>query len=400
VKDLKVVFLHNDFKLYWKGRLYYLRNFLANHGISMNVIEIFGQGLAYSFDKVTNTENWWECLFPYEPFNELEVSKVRQRILKRLDELNPDCIISGGIAFTSGAIGLQWVKHHRKKILFFDDIKHSISKRNIFIKFIKRTLTVQADAYLIPSHDYDVEYLNWGIDRSKLYYGLSCVNNHYYANKKKSSSKSIKLIICVARLVPIKNIDGLLRAWEKVELKFPNYHLIIVGDGPEYPSLKILAEELKLFSVKFLGVMTSRNIAKIFSECDAFILPSFSESWGMVLNEAMASGLPIISSNRINAAIALLVEGENGYLFDPYNVDEITTTLLKHIESSSKKKIEMSQSAKKSIRKYSYKFFASEVFRALSDSTNRPIKEPNPLIKIGINYWNGKFITDGWDSIK
>lgn len=397
MKELKVVFLHNDFRVYWRGRLYYLRNFMANHGIFINVIEIFGQGSAYSFDKVTNKEYWWECLFPNEQISELNLKIVRKRIHKRLDEINPDFIICGALAFTSGAIGLQWAKRNKKKIIIFDDAKHSEYRRNILTKFVKRTLTTQADAFLVPSNDYDEEYLNWGVDKRNLYYGLSCVNNSFYNKKWKGPSKDIKTIICVARLVPIKNLNGLLHAWQNVELKFSNYRLIIVGDGPEYLPLKQLAEELNLSSVQLLGPLNSRSIAKILSESDAFILPSFSESWGMVVNEAMASGLPVILSNRVNAGSTLLSEGNNGFLFNPYRIDEITNAILKYINTSPDRKLEMSQNAKFAIRKYDYKFLATEIFRAISDLSSTPYKEPNLLVRKGIDYWNGKFITSNWD---
>jgi glycosyltransferase involved in cell wall biosynthesis len=396
----KVVFLHNDFKVYWRGRLYYLKNFLANQGISIHVMEIFGQASAYSFDKVTSSENWWECLFPNEKISELKVNTIRERIHNRLDEIKPDYLICGAMAFTSGAIGLQWAKRNKKKIMIFDDAKHSFYKRNILIKFVKRILTTQADAFLVPSKDYDEEYLNWGVDKRNLYYGLSCINNNFYNKKSKSHLKSCKTIVCVARLVPIKNLNGLLHAWQNVEKRISNYRLVIVGDGPEYSPLLQLAKELFLSSVQFLGPLNSRSISKIFSESDAFILPSFYEGWGFVVNEAMASGLPVLLSNRVNAGSTLLIEGNNGYSFNPNRIDEITATILKFINVSPDKKLEMSKSAKLTIRKYDYKFLANEILRAISDFNGKPNKESNLLIRKGIDCWNGKFVTSNWDVLK
>jgi glycosyltransferase involved in cell wall biosynthesis len=395
-KEMKVVFLHNDFKVYWRGRLFYLKHYLQHYGISMNVIEIFGQGSAYSFDRYTNKVNWWECLFPDDQFVELNNKIVRRKIHKRLNEINPDFVISGGVAFTSGAVGLQWVKRNKKKIVVFDDIKHSMSRRSIINVLIKKTLTAQADAFLVPSHNYDEEYLKWGINREKLYYGLNCVNNHYYNNMHRGRTGNFKTITSIARLVPVKNFDGLLRAWKDVELKCLNYRLIIVGDGPEFINLKILSEDLQLVSVLFLGAYNIRDTRRILSESDAFILPSFSESWGMVVNEAMASGLPVILSNRINASSTLVVDGENGFLFDPYRVDEIALTIIKFINTTSEMKSEMSRNAKKSVKKFSYRYLAKEIIRAISDMNNLSFSEPNPIVKLLIQFWNGKFITDGW----
>jgi glycosyltransferase involved in cell wall biosynthesis len=400
MKEIKIVFLHNDFKVYWRGRLFYLKKNFTNYGISMNVIEIFGQVSAYSFDKANREEDWWECLFPEEELRELNVRYVREKIHKRLNEINPDYLVAGGVAFTSGAIGLQWAKYNKKKILIFDDTKHSKSTRNNINKFIKQTLTKQADAFLVPSHDYDEEYINWGVNKIDLYYGLNCVNNNFYSKRMRNASEFKNIFVCIARLVPIKNIDGLLLAWQNIEMMCPKYRLLIIGDGPQYLSLKNMIERLNLSSVTLLGALNSRNIAKILSESEALILPSFSEGWGMVVNEAMASGIPVISSTRVNASSTLLIEGANGYYFNPYSIDEITNAIIKYINTSQDKKLEMSRNARISVNKYGYKFLATEIFRAISDLNIKPYKEPNLLISKLINYWNGKFITAAWDSLK
>jgi glycosyltransferase involved in cell wall biosynthesis len=161
-----------------------------------------------------------------------------------------------------------------------------------------------------------------------------------------------------------------------------------------------MIERLNLSSITLLGALNPRNIAKILSESDALILPSFSEGWGMVVNEAMASGIPVISSTRVNASSTLLIEGANGYYCDPYSIDEITNAILKYINTSQDKKLEMSRNARNSVRKYGYKFLATEIFRAISDLSNKPYREPNLLISKLINYWNGKFITAAWDTLE
>jgi glycosyltransferase involved in cell wall biosynthesis len=114
----------------------------------------------------------------------------------------------------------------------------------------------------------------------------------------------------------------------------------------------------------------------------------------------MASGLPVILSDRVNAASTLLIEGINGYLFDPYSIDEITKAILTFINTSFVKKLEMSQNAKYAVKQYNYKFLAAEILRAISDLNSAPYKEPNLLIRLGIDSWNGKFITRNWDFLE
>ncbi len=214
---MKIVFLHNDFKVYWKGRLYFLHNYFLKNNIQVNVIEIFGEESSYSFDNMSKKEIWWECLFQTEKFTELSKEMVTEKIMNRLDNLNPDFLVCGPIAFTSGAIGMRWAHKRKKKVILFDDSKHSLYKRNFLINFIKLRLTNLADGILVPSTNYDLEYSKWKIKKNKLYYGLNCIDNESFSSKRKSQFLNSKKIVCVARMVPIKNLEKLLNCWKTIE---------------------------------------------------------------------------------------------------------------------------------------------------------------------------------------
>lgn len=397
---MKIVFLHNDFKVYWRGRLYFLHDFFRKRNIEIHVIEIFGEESAYSFDNSGKKEDWWECLFETQKFTELSKKMVSEKIMDRLDCLNPDFLVCGPIAFTSGAIGIRWAYKRQKKVIIFDDSKHSLYKRNFLINFIKITLTNLADGILVPSTEYDLEYAKWQIPKDKLYYGLNCIDNDSFSSHRNKQFLNTKKIVCVARLVPIKNLETLLNCWESVEKVDVEYHLIIIGDGPEFKSLIKIKNELELKNVRFLGNQTRRTIAKILSKSVAFILPSFLEGWAMVVNEAMASGLPVLLSNRINAGHTLLKDSFNGYTFNPYNSNEITESILKYIHLSIEEKKIMSENANSEIKKYNYKFLGNQLYLAM-EKIQTIKRKPLSLINFAfIKLWSGKFKTANWDTLQ
>jgi glycosyltransferase involved in cell wall biosynthesis len=116
-------------------------------------------------------------------------------------------------------------------------------------------------------------------------------------------------VLCVARLGPEKGLDTLLRAASEAAAEIVP---VLVGDGPELDRLRSLARELELRAA-FPGALSWERIAEAYVACDIFALLSRSETWGVVVNEAAACGLPLVLSDHVGAAHDLLVDGENGF---------------------------------------------------------------------------------------
>ncbi len=118
------------------------------------------------------------------------------------------------------------------------------------------------------------------------------------------------VLLCVGRLAAEKNLDVLLDAWRGVKARSPASRLVLVGDGP------LRAELMERFpGVIFAGQRTGEDLARHYASADLFAFPSMSETWGNVVTEALASGLPVIAWNRA-AAAELVRTGENGVLVE------------------------------------------------------------------------------------
>lgn len=392
----KIIVLNTDLKSYWKPRLQYLRRFFLGKNLVFEVIEIFGKGSPYDFDDTKEDESWWTCLFPDQDPNTLSYKEVSKKVFSTLNKANPDIIITSSIVFSSGVLGMRWVKKYNKRIMLFDDATHSKLKRNFIVNHIKKLLTSQADGYLIPTKEYDNEYTAWGIGTNRLFYGLACVDNELFRNEVPFSQKE-KRIICVARLVPVKNLNRLLQAWHKVEETTKEYALTIVGDGFERKNLEETTKRLDLKCVEFLGALTSNEISRLLSFSQAFILPSLSESWGLVINEAMAAGLPIIASKNINACSSLIEEGKNGYLFDPLDIIEISEKILKMILLANDEKRKMGMISAEKIEAYSFQRLAEEIDRSTIELEHLPQIKSNSIVQAIFRIWKGKFGNNTWN---
>jgi glycosyltransferase involved in cell wall biosynthesis len=142
--------------------------------------------------------------------------------------------------------------------------------------------------------------------------------------------------IYVGRFSPEKNLKMLINSFYEVK-KLENskdWGIIIVGDGPQKEELFKLVNSLGLNNdVFFVGGKSWKEVVDFYTISDVFILPSISEPWGLVVNEAMICGLPVIVSKRCGSYWDLVKEGVNGFGFDPFNQKELEKIMLKFINN-------------------------------------------------------------------
>ncbi|MCD8511749.1 MAG: glycosyltransferase family 1 protein [Bacillus sp. (in: Bacteria)] len=151
------------------------------------------------------------------------------------------------------------------------------------------------------------------------------VNHIEFTPEKKSNRirdkyqiKEKNILLYVGRLSPEKDIRIVLETFHSLpeEIK-TNTHLIIVGDGPLYKSLSTSESN----QITFTGFLEGEELAEIYASSDVFLFPSPTETFGNVVLEAQASGLPVIGANA-GGVKNLIKEGHAGFLCEPKNVDE------------------------------------------------------------------------------
>lgn len=140
---------------------------------------------------------------------------------------------------------------------------------------------------------------------------------------KSGQARQIDTIICVGRLCSDKAQAGLIVAFEQIRKKFPDARLQLVGDGADRARLEALTESLNLKEhVEFLGPLPESETLRRISEAGLMVLPSFWEGLPVVLMEAMALKVPVITS-RIAGVPEMIRDGENGLLFTPARWTEL-----------------------------------------------------------------------------
>ena len=171
--------------------------------------------------------------------------------------------------------------------------------------------------------------------------------------KKLEIANEEEIIIFVGTLRSVKGVKYLIKAMEIIIQKNIDTRLMLVGDGEDRESLEKLVKELDLEKyVSFVGIVPNKKVPEYMVASDIFVLPSLSESFGIVNLEAMASGLPIVAT-KVGGLAEIIKDGENGFLVEPKNSKEIAEKVLLLLEDEEMRE-RISRNNKESVKKYSW----------------------------------------------
>ena len=160
------------------------------------------------------------------------------------------------------------------------------------------------------------------------------VNTDYYCTNNKKGDYSINVVF-VGRLSVKKGVIELVKSWPKIVNEFPDARLILAGRDSEYGESKSMISVLKeglpeniRDTVIFKGFLNSSEVLQLFQSASLCVFPSHREAFSVVVLEAMATGTPVIYSN-IGPGYEIIRDGENGFLCDPLNPDDIAEKIIR-----------------------------------------------------------------------
>ena len=172
----------------------------------------------------------------------------------------------------------------------------------------------------------------------------------------------------VGRLAEEKNIEMLVAAWIAYRQEGGDWPLVLVGDGPARPQLEQLATSAGPMGAEivFAGHRRAEELTPFYAFAGCFVLPSTREPWGLVVNEAMAASLPVLVSQQCGCAEDLVLQGCNGFHFDPLAPADLQALMRKVGALPAAERIRMGQTSAELIKAYSPQSFGSEIATLLS----------------------------------
>ena len=286
-----------------------------------------------------------ELKFPYEimfkvPLDEVPTVSLFKKTWERLNAVNPEVLIIDGYSYAVCWAGLFWAKAKGKKIILWSSSNEDDHNRIFYKESIKRFFVKRCNAYNVYGTRSKEYLLKLEAERDKVFIMGNNTDNDFFSNEtEKLKTEKVVLcqqmgnplhnFLCVARFSAEKNILHLLDAYKRlVDKNITDWGLILVGNGPQREEYENYITKYALKNVLMPDFKQKEELPLYLALSDVFILPSISETWGLVVNEAMAAGLPVLVSRKCGCYPDLIKEGVNGFSFDPY--DEFALTDLMH----------------------------------------------------------------------
>lgn len=253
---------------------------------------------------------------------------INPSILKELNRYNPDRIIICGWDQSAYQLAFLWGFYHRKQVTLWSGSTRGESswRRTLSLPLVKFFVRY-ASNYITYGSRASHYLISLGAKPDKIEVFLNDVNQSYFSKKakiyrsrrkallKKYGIKTPRNIIYVGQLIERKGVDLLLRSYLKFKGTHHNFGLIIVGYGQQKEELLRYAEMNRLVNVYFFEFVDQYDLPPFYACADILVLPSKEEVWGLVVNEALHSGLKVVVSDACGCAPDLIKPGFNGFVF-------------------------------------------------------------------------------------
>jgi 1,2-diacylglycerol 3-alpha-glucosyltransferase len=314
-------------------------------------------------------------LFPEADWHHTGRLKLASAVWGRLNRLRPSSVLVPGWATAPAVAAALWAKLHAKRSILMSETTEGDHRRVWWKELPKRLLIRLLFDCAIAGGKPHARYLvRLGLPPGRIARYYDVVDNRFYQEEtdrarqlpelKQANGLPERYFLYVGRLAAEKNVSACLRAFARYRAMGGRWPLVLVGDGPEREALKKQRRNLGIRGqVTFAGLKTTRETVLYYAFAGCLVLPSTREPWGLVVNEAMASGLPVIVSNRCGCAEDLVEPGGNGYLFDPANEAELAHRMLAVSQSSEAVIRDMGRRSREIIAGYSPAHWAAEVAR-------------------------------------
>lgn len=353
---------------------------------TLRVIEFSTIDNTYAWDTVCSESKYpVAVLFTDSGIDDKPAAKVSFRMQGALDGWAPSIVAIPGWSSPAALLALKWCCETRTPAILMSDSTEHDEPRVWWKEWIKSRIVPLYSAALVAGAPH-VKYIETlGLEREKVFTRYDVVDNDYYSiqsERARAASPSLRLqhglpgnyFLASNRFVEKKNLLRLLEGYAAyVEQAGESaWDLVLLGDGPLKPTITDGIARVGLGEKVIMpGFKQYNELPIYYGLARAFIHASTSEQWGLVVNEAMACGLPVLVSDHCGCAPDLVRNGVNGFTFDPYDIEEMTNRMLK-ISHGENDLVAMGLASRDIIRDWSTDTFAENMLKAAQTAIDAP----------------------------
>jgi glycosyltransferase involved in cell wall biosynthesis len=340
---MKIGICFTNFGPYHLARLRALAARLREKGDRLIAYEVAGRERTYPWTRSAHDEPFtWNTLFPDRVLEAIDPAHCRAAMAQVLDRDHPDGLGLVGYARPESMAGARWANRHGRPAVLLSE-SHRLDRPRFWWKELIKTRRLRLFNSALVGGPLHRDYLaSLGMSPGRVALGYNAVDNDYFVNEARrwrenssgrSGLPSARYFLSVCRFAPEKNLVRLIRAFARYRQQTAasaRWDLVLCGGGPTAAAMdEAVADSGCAHAIHRPGFLQVDALPRWYAHAGAFVLPSLSEPWGLVVNEAAASGLPLLVSTHAGCAPTLVPEpeGTTGSQFDPLDVEEMTTKL-------------------------------------------------------------------------
>ena len=286
----------------------------------------------------------------------------------------PDVILCGGYSYVASWQSLIWARSHQIPFFLWSESNLQDQRRGLaLVEFLKAEFLRKCTGFVVPgraAQDYlcaakkireDIIFTAPNAVDNDLFAAASAAARRDEAKWRREFHLPERYFLFVGRLVREKGVFELLSAYAKLEESMRRQvGLVFVGDGSSRQRLQEQAFTISPGVIRFAGFAQREQLAAYYALAEMLILPTYTDTWGLVVNEAMACSLPVILSSAAGCAVDLIREDWNGLLVPPKDVPSLTHAM-RSIASQPDLRATMGSNSAQHISRYSPKVWASGI---------------------------------------
>ena len=307
---------------------------------------------------------------------------LNRGVSRALQAILPEIIVCGGYNYVSSWQALRWARaRHVPFLLWSESNIQDRRNRRALVEFMKRKFFRGCHGFVVPGRS-AAEYVKaYGVDGDNIFSALNAVDNNFFANAssmvradhekhRQELGLPQRYFLYAGRLVREKGVFDLLAAYARLNTGLrEKISLVFAGDGVARQQLEAQAETVAPGTIKFTGFAQREQLAQFYALAEVLVLPTYTDPWGLVVNEAMAGGLPVIVSSVAGCAADLVQQNRNGFLVPPGDVESLTAAMSK-IACNSELQVTMAANSVQRIRQYSPQGWAQAMSHMVSVMRN------------------------------
>ena len=284
----------------------------------------------------------------------------------------PDVVISVQLGLRTALAVLYRRRRPQTKLILWATLsRHTEEKRNWTRRVLRRWIIRQVDGAFVNGSQGE-EYLRLLGYKGDVYAIPYAIDDTLFRSEAYRPCQGTFRLIYAGQLVPQKGLRSfcaVLNRWcaDHVHIKV---HLQMAGDGPEARILRCMSTEPNLTMTLF-RTMEQGQLAALYHKADILAFPTLGDEWGVVVNEAMIAGLPVLGSIYSQAVVELVEDGVCGWQFDPRDADSIYRSLSRAFNSSVEQLATMSHCSRAKIAELTPPVIAKRAVRAIESLRER-----------------------------